>query len=423
MFVRIVFVIEIITIVACIHAFYSKKSKFTFHTMLLVLLLLLVCEVMNVFQIEEITSLANYFFIYLYCKIEYKESYIKTGISVLLIFICIVILQFMCLLVTQFIIPDNAIIRTILINIETLCLAILVLPRLSVNELRENIQWKNRYIRVILGFIGIVIAVLLIHDKVQKKILAEGFVFSIPAIAVILWLIGQWSSLHIVIDKLEQERNINSIFNDKYQELLLNVRMRQHEFKNHIAALFSTHYTYKTYDKLVAAQKDYCDKLLNENRYNTLLLIDNNILAAFLYEKFRQIEMDGITLEYSIKAKINDCSLSAYYLVEMLGILLDNAVEAVKGIDAEKEIAVSIIDIGAAYQFIICNKHDYIPYDQIIQWFRLENTSKGFGRGLGLYHIKKMCEECKCDIKCQNFNKDGANWIQFVLEVKKADNH
>ena len=35
------------------------------------------------------------------------------------------------------------------------------------------------------------------------------------------------------------------------------VRKRQHEFKNQLNALYSTHYTCATYEELVAAQKKY----------------------------------------------------------------------------------------------------------------------------------------------------------------------
>lgn len=80
--------------------------------------------------------------------------------------------------------------------------------------------------------------------------------------------------------------------------------MRQHEFKNHIAAIFSTHYTYKTYEKLVQAQEEYCKKILDENKYNSLLLLGDKILAGYLYGKFQEAEDDGIEIDYKVASKI-----------------------------------------------------------------------------------------------------------------------
>ncbi len=78
--------------------------------------------------------------------------------------------------------------------------------------------------------------------------------------------------------------------NGKYDDLLLSIRMKEHNFKNHIAALFALSYTTKSYDELVLAQREYYGKIKEENKYVKLLYLGDSIVAGYLYEKFCDVE-------------------------------------------------------------------------------------------------------------------------------------
>ena len=100
----------------------------------------------------------------------------------------------------------------------------------------------------------------------------------------------------------------------------------------------------------------------------------------------------------------------------MLGILFDNAVEALKG-SSEKVISFEVYELSDGYEFTVKNPFRYASYDEISQWFQLEKSEKGVGRGLGLYHLKRLCEEWKCDIVCRNEEIEQSNWIVFTLKM------
>ena len=107
-----------------------------------------------------------------------------------------------------------------------------------------------------------------------------------------------------------------------------------------------------------------------------------------------------------------------YHLVEMVGILFDNAIEATK-YKNEKIIVLSFTEEEDVYKVNFRNKCEYVPYSEIEQWFQLEKSSKGTGRGLGLFHVKQLCEEWNCSIICRNLVIDAENWIEFSLEFGK----
>ena len=55
------------------------------------------------------------------------------------------------------------------------------------------------------------------------------------------------------------------------------------------------------------------------------------------------------------------------------------------------------------------------------KWFQMGNSTKGEGRGIGLFHVKKLCEELGCEICCRDVEIEGENWIEFALKIGKAD--
>jgi sensor histidine kinase regulating citrate/malate metabolism len=52
-------------------------------------------------------------------------------------------------------------------------------------------------------------------------------------------------------------------------------------------------------------------------------------------------------------------------------------------------------------------------------FFEKGYSSKGEQRGLGLYHVKKICIANNIDIICGNRDFNGINWIVFELYIRK----
>ena len=208
---------------------------------------------------------------------------------------------------------------------------------------------------------------------------------------------------------------------EQYDELVNEVKLRQHDFKNHLAAVFAAHYTYKSYDELVKAQAQYSRGLLQENKYNDLLTLGDTVLVGFLYEKFREIEETGTVVEFKIKGSMQGNCIPVHYVVEMMGILLDNASQAVQGTDFRKAIQFDFTEGKEEVCFKISNPFQRVSYDEIEEWFQIGRSTKGKGRGLGLYRIRNLCKEKGCTISCRNNEIEGINRIEFILAIKKAD--
>lgn len=421
MIMMIALVLELVAVIVCIYQINGQKVKRDISTMILFLVLLITFVCFNALQMTEAVSLVTYILIYIFDKIKFHKTYIGAGIDIILLIIIMPAFQFVCILLAAILVPKEEATRTLLGNIFVLLICVYILPKCKIERIQRSISKEWKYARILIAFVLPVIIVLLLQDMFLQGIYVEFFVFAIPISLVLLIMLGRWSRAEEKIENIQDELQLSESMQKKYDELLEGVRLRQHEFKNHLAAVFSAHYTYHTYEKLVKAQAEYCNKLQQENKYNNLLLIENNILAGFLYGKIQEIEDDGIEISYCIKASLKKLTAPEYQLIEVLGILLDNSVDAVADVKNKKQIVFSVIETKSKYRFLIRNIYRYVSYEEIEKWFQLHNSTKGRSRGIGLYHVKMICNEWNMNVGCRNIMVDGENWIEFILEIDKAD--
>ena len=206
----------------------------------------------------------------------------------------------------------------------------------------------------------------------------------------------------------------------QYEELIETARINQHGLKNHLAAFESVYYKCDSSEEIYSEQYEYYNDISVANRFGELLLIDDKILAGFLYAKTLEMEDKGVAVLYKISTVVKGCGISYYYLVEMLGILLDNALESAINLK-QKNILFSISKIEKVYHFTVGNAHQEVMYEEMMSWFKSGSTTKGKGRGIGLYRLKDLCKKLNCNILCNNEIIENENWIIFELEVPEKE--
>lgn len=230
---------------------------------------------------------------------------------------------------------------------------------------------------------------------------------------------GQLGKYKIKSKEIETELKMHILFADSFRSLIDDIRMRQHEFDNHINTIYSLHYTCDSYEKLVTAQKEYSQAVIKENRYNKLLKADNPLLIGFLYGNFVKIEKIGVKITYLIDIGDFNVDIPIYKLVEILGNLIKNAVEAMKEAKEDKALHVAIIETGGEFKIEVRNRSRSFDYGEIEAFFKKGFSRKGKNRGLGLYNVKNICSEYSLSILCENKLIDEGNWLSFTITNKK----
>lgn len=166
-------------------------------------------------------------------------------------------------------------------------------------------------------------------------------------------------------------------------------------------------------------QKEYVHSLREANKYSKLIFLGDSIISGYLYQKFSEIESTGVAIRYKIKGSLAKHVIPAYELVELISILIDNAMEVQSGTAEKKQLLFLLEEQEKQCWFRICIPHPYASYDEIESWF-LPKSRKN-GEKLGLYDIKSLCADYHMDLLCKNTLYEDENWIEFAVGIKKAD--
>ena len=217
----------------------------------------------------------------------------------------------------------------------------------------------------------------------------------------------------------ELELEAYKLYGTSYSHLITEIRLKQHEFNSHINAIYSQHLVCTNYEELVARQRQYCENVLYDNRYEKLLKAGNSMLIGFLYGKLLEAEQRNIIVEYDVNCMELNTKLPIYKLTELTGNLLNNAMDALEK-EEDKRLYISIAEEAEYVSVEIRNICKVIPVEQIVAMFRKGYSSKGENRGLGLYNLKKMGREYGFEIVCSNVLLEDKKWISFSVELEKT---
>lgn len=408
-------------VIVCIHSLYNRKVKFDISTIALYLSCVIIFELQNIHDLNFYDTIVPYILIMIYCKLKYGDSFIGSSFCTLFMMVIMAIMQFFFSVAIDLLFGANVSEIALYTNLLVLGSSIVILPKFRIYRLRAYVKKWNGFLISLSVFIMGIILYLKIEQRRSGRIQLLSFVLVMPMLAVILRLMVKWLTEEKEKNDLENELQITKSMQEQYDELVKTIRLRQHEFKNHITAIFASHYTYKSYEALVKAQEKYCGGLARENKYNDLLALGDAVLVGFLYEKFCEIENNGVEIKFAIKGKLQNYSISGYYLIEIIAILMDNASQAVQSNAFDRLIQFELFEDAEYYYFKILNPFPYVSYDEIEAWFQMGKSTKGKGRGLGLCRVRRLCAENGCFVSCRNTEADGKNWIEFVFKVRKAD--
>ena len=356
-----------------------------------------------------------------YCMYKFKDSILGAIISTLLMLIVTGMMQFLFLLLFSRVSLKYEEWRMLTINIFITVFSLWFLPKMKIHKLREILRRRDKLIFLIFFVSLLVICLITIEGKLQGKIHAAFFVFTVPVLMILLWTLSKWGMAQDEKELVQNELSVTKSMQEEYDDLLTSVRLREHGFKNHLAALLSIKHTSKSYEELVREQDKYYSKIREENRYNKLLFLGDSTVSGFLYEKFCRAEDEGISVIYDLKGRFSRSAVPIYHIIEILGILFDNATEAQTERVETKQLRFEFEEQEMVYLFRILNPYSYVSYAEIESWFLQNSSKKGKDRGIGLYYVKKLCKEHDANILCRNVECEQENWIEMILEIKKAD--
>ena len=423
--ILLTFVTLIVSIVFCINIFFSHTFK---KWELLILLLsssLIFIISIGIFNFVPIALLVIPFFFYLFKKnIQYLV--IKFTFLVLYLIILAQSSKIILSLFSAVIIKIEYNYSIFLQNILFLFLLFLITKRINIilNSIVENIIPSEKY-KYILYFCALCTLTTYYIFLMYSIFKGSSYIHLLSIVTGLIFiLLCTYITVSVVKNiKLETNNKIESAKLEQQKKYILaleknnnEIRKFKHDFNNIILGL-DGYINNGDFDK-EKLKKYFNSTIMNYN--NNIELNDiviaklNSIkvssLKSLITNKVLMAQNNNIDVDINIQGEINDFYTDEMQLSRVLGILLDNAIEASLELTDDKKIEVNIIQIDKTTDIQISNTFNNtgIP----ITDFNKEGFStKGTNRGLGLSSAHEIANTLNMLL---NTEIDGNTFVQIL---------
>ncbi len=281
------------------------------------------------------------------------------------------------------------------------------------------VNWVRKFLYRIFCVIAMVVSVYLIVDF-QVSGTFDFRIFTMFLLVVVeIWGIIDWRKNYILIQQKESELKLYQHYIRPLEELVKEIRAKQHEFDNHINAILNMHLTVGNYEELVARQSEYITEVIKDDESRQclpLLRISDKVLAGFLYSKIVRAP-SYVKTEVNVKSLEIISGISEHHLIEIVGTLVDNAYEA-----CTEELNQVFMELDSEHDrlvFLIRNQVKDMKMEELQQFFVKGYSTKGNDgeRGLGLYNAKTLVGRYRGEIIAGIDKADGQNFVCIKVVV------
>ena len=346
-----------------------------------------------------------------------KESIVRFCMMFMLVWITEVISGVLAVFIRQYIKEESGLL--ILVNCISVNVALLlryVASRKRI-KVKSELEYKAIFKMMVVCFIPL--GILLLIYFLTHEIRIWYTLLIIFEVMIFLYFDKLQKSEYKVKQK-ELELNMNKVYGGLYEEVIMDVRRKQHEFQNQLAAVYSSHKVAASFDELVKIQKNYCNLIQEDNANNFILTSCNEpILASFLYYKCRAFKEQEVETVCDVHVSRWNCDMTLHEAIEILGILLDNAYEKeLENAYEEKTIDLGVVETESAIRIRVSNRIRDWSKVEPDKMFQTGYSTKGENRGLGLSRVKQICDSYGLEIEV-SIKQKGESKITFELTVPK----
>lgn len=282
--------------------------------------------------------------------------------------------------------------EAIVVSLILLCIVYLIFQKCNIQKYFLAFLESNYFTDVVIVVFGISLFIMLVNESGKALIDWDLVVFLILFLLIIILITIKLEKERIQKNKYIEQLQQYEQYNVVYKDLISDIRHRQHDFDNHLQALYSMSMSCDNIEELRSEQKSYMEELMKD-KPSYYLLRENvsSVLTAFLYMKLREVEERGINIDYIIHIDKLEKIIPFPDIVELVGNLLDNSVEATIK-NSNKKIHFEIEEKENNVSFILTNPYDWIDGESFNKFMIDGKSTKGNGHGFGLTNISKMVE-------------------------------
>ena len=390
--------LEILSFLYMAAAVYNVKMKYNIYTAVFIVLELFLLSGMNNYGFPSYLLVFSYLLMFIYCLINYEASLKETIVNGVLVVIGISMVQMLCYFAVSFVDTKLSLTveqRELVVSILYFTIVFAFSRKMHLPEISAFFIKRNALLYTVGGFILVILGSQLWGIKKENFIDGEYILSATFFVLFLMLLIWEWQKTRNESEKHKVQLELNRIYYEAYEGLIQSIRERQHDFKNHLNALKGMIYSIDNYDELVLEQKKYLQSIMGELEPARLLtLVENPLIAGFLNYKVSKAQEMGITTRYHCVLQKRDMGIPEFKLIEMMGILLDNAIEELSSESiADRVLVIELMAEDNIMKFSVSNSYKSNNNLDVSKLFENGYSSKGNGRGIGLSKLKHMMKD------------------------------
>ena len=345
-----------------------------------------------------VTFLVNIMMYKIIFKKEMAEVVIYTGIVMILMFLSDIICGI--ILINFFDIEKLRGIWyfRIILNVIVATVSIIIYQVLQLKKLYKYIdnKLKNDNFKVMIVLTLLILVFSIIMFNLYKNFKYNEYYFSNIILVIIFFII-----LYIfIIDKTKYTDLIKKydnlfIYVQNFEDWIEKEQLNRHEFKNQLAVLRSVTKDTNTRKKIDEILKDNIE--IEDEIINQLKKLPKGGIKGLMYYKSAIAQKNKLNLVIDVSINSNSAlnhlnKNDTQTLCKLIGIYYDNAIEAAKE-TRKKNILIEIYEVKNQTNIVISNTFKKAKN------FNNRNekgiSSKGKGRGNGLYFAKSLLDKNK----------------------------
>ena len=217
--------------------------------------------------------------------------------------------------------------------------------------------------------------------------------FYIMLFSTYLYTNLMWGKKTEELEKVEDEYNNLKLYTEIVENLMDDLRVFKHDYNNTLSTING----YLENDEVDKVQ-DLVSSLLKTRNHSLytgitpISKIEDSGLKGLLTTKVYAMVERNIHVELDIVDEIQEVPIDMLDLCRILGVFLDNALEAALHSD-RKYIGISFIRYEKNLNVIVANSLAPDPLPPIAKMSQKGFSTKGEGRGLGLYSVHTLLEK------------------------------
>lgn len=301
-------------------------------------------------------------------KIDIKVSILAFIISSIIIYA----VQFVSILPIMFLTSglDKTFCHGLISQLISLVVIVFIAKVVPINKFKYYIEYENSSFFIIVTVLYFSMFGLVIFWNIDISVILAYFpmVIVVVMMTILMTLVIFRNGLknYEVITQLELHNQYMPVIDG----LVDDIRVTQHEFNNHLQAIKLLVYTGESLDDVKVELESYVTGLEELYEFQEFAKLSNRVIGGFLYTKKNKAELAGIRFNVRIDAPNLSEHVPDFNWIELLGILIDNAIEATV---VGGEIIVETKSQGHCDIITVKNTHTYIEKSEFSRFLKKDD--------------------------------------------------